>query len=483
MRFLSLYSIAALLLTLASCAKDKIAGDWHGDTFIKHYGHVYNQNAADIVKTLDNGYLILGSSSSYVNNGNTASSDRLLQDKIYLVKTDSLGNELWSRSYGNDSYNMSGKKIIYSPDSSSTYLIGTAELIDVSNATRVSKQKRVVIIKIDNEGIEEILKFYPNNFGDDNYNYDMASAVAAPDRIIILSTTNNVFTKVGIDMSRIELDKTDFHAFQVGYELGAIKNKVSQGVFGEDQAVKVLLHPNGFNYFIVYNSSDANGAQGNNTANNIFTSRVNAYNMTDNDVIATNTTDGQDGELDKKFLATDASLDVINNQLILTLFLTQNTADDLNFTRPEKIAFKQYIISSENAIGVTFQRVATTYPPVASYGSLDHSYSQKGANLLVYPNDNGYLTSSSVNVIPNVNTDIQITRYDRNFNIVWSRYLGAGATMDKAGPLFFIDSTIANSNIRPIVGIGGIGTFDFGATNTMMGFFKANTQGELKANE
>jgi hypothetical protein len=90
MKRLFLMLIAGLTI-FSSCKKDKIAPANQKDAFVKYYGHIRDQKASDIKSTADGGYLLLGSSNSFA-----STSD----DDFYLIKTDSLGNEEWSKSFG-----------------------------------------------------------------------------------------------------------------------------------------------------------------------------------------------------------------------------------------------------------------------------------------------------------------------------------------------------------------------------------------------
>ncbi len=58
-------------------------------TFEKTYGGIGQEFAASFCQTIDNGYILLGSSESFTN-----SSD------LYLIKTDTCGNIIWSNTYG-----------------------------------------------------------------------------------------------------------------------------------------------------------------------------------------------------------------------------------------------------------------------------------------------------------------------------------------------------------------------------------------------
>jgi hypothetical protein len=68
-----------------------IKTDENGDTlWTKTFGGIGNDRASNVVKTNDNGFAIFGTTNSYGNGG----------DDFLLWKTDSLGNTLWYKTYG-----------------------------------------------------------------------------------------------------------------------------------------------------------------------------------------------------------------------------------------------------------------------------------------------------------------------------------------------------------------------------------------------
>ena len=77
-----------------------------GDTlWTKKFGGEASENGVDIINTEDNGFLILGNTTSFSNG----------QSDIYIIKTDSIGNKQWSQNYGNGS-NDYGQSILQNTD-------------------------------------------------------------------------------------------------------------------------------------------------------------------------------------------------------------------------------------------------------------------------------------------------------------------------------------------------------------------------------
>jgi hypothetical protein len=86
--------LALMLLFGSSYGCDEIAEivPTPSKGFVKFYGGQQNQEGVDILPTGDGGYLLLGSTQSF-------RPERSDFD-IYLVRTDSLGNALWTRTFG-----------------------------------------------------------------------------------------------------------------------------------------------------------------------------------------------------------------------------------------------------------------------------------------------------------------------------------------------------------------------------------------------
>ena len=77
-----------------------------GDTlWTKTFGGQGFEHGTDIIHTEDNGFIILGSTTSFGNGG----------ADIYIIKTDSIGNEQWSQNYGDGSDDY-GQSIIQTYD-------------------------------------------------------------------------------------------------------------------------------------------------------------------------------------------------------------------------------------------------------------------------------------------------------------------------------------------------------------------------------
>jgi len=94
---------------------DKTQNNWGGTTYAdfwlvktnsmgqkewdKHFGGIGTDTPAEIIKTTDGGYMLLGSSDSGVNGDKTQPAWGTSTD-YWIVKVDSAGNKLWDKRYG-----------------------------------------------------------------------------------------------------------------------------------------------------------------------------------------------------------------------------------------------------------------------------------------------------------------------------------------------------------------------------------------------
>ena len=88
-----------------------IKTDTYGDTiWTRTYGDTLIEYGYSVVQTFDNGYIILGSTKSF----GTGEYD------LYLIKTDSLGDSIWTKTYGGIEQER-GRSVHQNPDS--TYVV------------------------------------------------------------------------------------------------------------------------------------------------------------------------------------------------------------------------------------------------------------------------------------------------------------------------------------------------------------------------
>jgi len=99
-------ALSRKLMILAGAVAMASAASAQDIVWSKHYGGVYNEGGYAFVQTPDGGYAAVGSTFSY------GAGDH----DVYLIRTDSLGDTLWSRTYGGPLADY-GHDILIAPDS------------------------------------------------------------------------------------------------------------------------------------------------------------------------------------------------------------------------------------------------------------------------------------------------------------------------------------------------------------------------------
>jgi hypothetical protein len=143
-----------LAAVLMSCKKDQIAPSNQMDAFVKYYGHIRDQQASDIKKTADGGYILLGSSNSFSTTN---------EDDYFLVKTDSLGNEVWSKTFGDGEggFDEEGISIVVLANDEGYLIAGNRTKMIVVNGQSRPESTNIVLYKLDLEGVvvwEKVLR-------------------------------------------------------------------------------------------------------------------------------------------------------------------------------------------------------------------------------------------------------------------------------------------------------------------------------------
>ncbi len=128
----------------------------------KHFGGVYDDRANTIISLSDGGFAILGSTTV---NGDGGS----LVTNMYLIRTDSNGDELWTKNYGELSGNETGYSLAETRDGGFV-LLGSTEISQTG-------KKNIFMVKTDAEGESEGIGNWTRihgGFDDDNVGYGIA---------------------------------------------------------------------------------------------------------------------------------------------------------------------------------------------------------------------------------------------------------------------------------------------------------------------
>ncbi len=111
----------------------------------KQFGGEYDDRAHSMIILSDGGFAILGSTTI------ESEEDESLIKDMYLVRTDRQGNELWSRNYGRSNKNEAGYSLIETSDGG-FILIGSTETPTDPTEDPLTGVKNVYLVKTDSAG-------------------------------------------------------------------------------------------------------------------------------------------------------------------------------------------------------------------------------------------------------------------------------------------------------------------------------------------
>lgn len=447
---------ASCALAFSSCDKfnQNIAPANQKETFTKYYGHVYSQTAADIeTVAADGGYVLFGSTTSFV-----APTERGAYNNFYLVKTDTLGNELWSRSFGKEGdgtniYDNTAQKLIALPEDGGYILAGNCQRIELQGGQRIRKQKRILLIQLDKDGVLVDSSILPVSFDSNpDKDWEIRDIKIIPNsegQIAITGTT----TKVNTNKPEYNpvTDLSDVFVARL-LDINTIFWQFAYGFGGNDMGVFVAAR----------NSSII-------VAGRTETKIGNSDPTNDYHVIQFNPTSG--GILNQRafadsrndIFATDAAYDSVNQRLTI-----------LGNEREESGAEGQLTIMQ---FSVPDDRNATISPirTLKTNGSdQNKGIGSIAGNITLLPNNQGFMVTSTSIKLAGANSDVQLLKFNETLGLEWDWLFGTGGTIDEASavvPLFKAEST-------DIIGYAMTGTFDLG-TNTSIGLVKTTNTGAL----
>jgi hypothetical protein len=157
----------------------------------KHYGGSDGESASDVIMTSDGGYIMTGSI-AYSSNGDF---------DVYVVKTDSAGNQQWSKTYGGSGWD-GGSKIISTSDN--------GYLISGYTVSYGAGGEDGYLVKIDDSGNKQ----WDNYFGDVHNDAFNSAVQTADDGYIAAGSTVNYFsqqnsqTRIYTDVYIVRVDKS-----------------------------------------------------------------------------------------------------------------------------------------------------------------------------------------------------------------------------------------------------------------------------------
>jgi hypothetical protein len=458
-------ALLAAVFAFSSCDKfnNNIAPANQSLSFFKYYGHVYEQVAADVARTSDGGYIILGSSNSFV-----TENDRGIFYNFYVVRTDSLGNEIWSQSYGTSQFDNIAKRIIVLPDDAGYLLAGNRQRIDYSTGQALRAEKRITLIAIDLEGaiITESTLPDANNNGFD-YEMNDIKMLENGDFALTGSTTNVNTNKPSFNSAT---DNTDIYTARVSNTLtisSALGGwQVADGFSGNDVGVSIHAVSNAF---IVTGTTQTYNTQ------STFNYDYIVVKYTPNFAAILN--QQAYGDLGKNLIAADAAYDSVAG--VLTILGNEQLSFAIGDDEPGELALMQCNVPNQR--NNVISRSSVTLPScIYTNGSSSKAGSgSKAASIMLLPNNAGFLATSTSTRIAGVNTDLHLMNISPQLQVQWDWLFGTGGTLERAASAILVQEINPDLTDPPVIGYAITGTFDFGPGNSMIGLIKTNTNGSI----
>lgn len=232
MRIAKYISLILLCLNFVSCDTEESLDKNYENFFLKYYGAEGNQMGIDLLEMPDGGFIILGSSTS--TGGNT---------QIWLTRTDELGNEIWSNTYGGSKSEIPSDIEF---DANGNIVVGATVEEETANSTDVLLYR----VNIDGNKIDSALYGYPGT----SERLNRITLVSNSDLIAVGSTENVDINKNGYNATT---DLQDIYSLRVDNNLVEVQSFLWKNVIGfpgSDVGKKILERTDGS--FIFFGVSD-----------------------------------------------------------------------------------------------------------------------------------------------------------------------------------------------------------------------------------
>jgi hypothetical protein len=476
----SAWLLLATLVAFSSCQKDKISPQNQSTAFVKYYGHVATQTSSDLLRTPDGGYIMLGSTNSY-NTGD--------EHDIFVVKTDSLGNEQWSSSFGKlDSdgdvgtafegdyvrYDEVGVRLAELPDGSAYAVACNRTYVtyaDASSTVGRRGETKIVMYQIDaatgaptsQDGVElnsstadtvtEVVS---------DMKIDTSSGII---KYILTGMTTGVSVKATVGNNNNEVsDRSDIYTVLLdeNFDILWTQGNRAYGRIGKDYGVSVQILPQGY---LVCGTIESNYDPNNN--NFVPYSDMLTVIMTKDQGLPIGPT--YYGEEGYDYLGGHSVYDASSGLITILGHVTDGPNEG-------SLAIVQVDESGARQQGITFYDVggiATADNPLIS------------ASIDLIPNGGGFIISAT-HEVGLVENNIYIMKVDEQLSDAegWTYFFGYDdqsasaifATKDIAGTVMPVTELVSGTSQSVLTGYAFTGTFGLG-TNEMMGLVKLNPEG------
>ncbi|QSE96724.1 hypothetical protein [Fulvivirga lutea] len=221
-----------LIAIMSGCDTEDSLEPRFEDYFIKYYGDSGDQEGVDFVSLSDGGFVVLGKSIL----SNSAS-------QIWLTRTDEVGNEIWSNTFGGNQ----------NEDPSDLELDASGNLIISATLTEQnSAATDVMILKVSPDGV----KIDSAVFGFPGTSEQINSILVASNQDIIgVGSTENVDINKAVYNPATDLQ--DFYSIRLNNSLQKVESflwKEITGLAGVDIGQQLVERPDGS--FIYFGTSD-----------------------------------------------------------------------------------------------------------------------------------------------------------------------------------------------------------------------------------
>lgn len=475
----------------SSCKKEQIAPTNQEVAFVKYYGHVGAQTATDIIQTSDGGYVLLGSTNSY--------SAREEMD-ILVVKTDSLGNELWSSAFGRASgkvdskfdylrFSEEGVRIIELPDQSAYVLAANRTYFNYTNESSsagsgVKGQTKVVLYQLDPatgapataNGME--LRSNTNHQFTEKVS-DMKIDTSGGLQYILTGYTTDIKVNKPQDDDNGLYDKTDVFTVLLhsDFTIAWQTTSLVYGFPGADYGTSIEVFDAGYLICGVFDIDYSSAGEATNYNPGLFFALMEKGG-------GTPVNEAEYGEQGYYFENVRTTLNPDNNVVTVALNVDKTLGSNGD---KGKIGLMQLQV-----LGIRFTEVTPNGLPPSYCQFYDIAGRNGGggaehlvASLALLPSNDGFVLSSTQRM-SDFESDICITKFDKDLNLVegWPYYFGYSdqsslvLTNDQAGSIIPVISGGLTSNQSTVTGYAFTGKFGLG-TNEMMGMVKLNLNGTL----
>ena len=472
--------LAAILLSFGSCQKDTISPPNQSNAFVKYYGHVASQTGSDLLRTNDGGYILLGSTNSYTGND---------ERDVFVVRTDSLGNEVWSSSFGRSStdgngisgftnnylrFDEEGIRLAEFPDGSAYAIACNRTYIkypDASSNVATRGETKIVMYKIDattgaptdQNGFElrsSTAALYTERVSD--MKIDSSSGII---KYVLTGMTTEVSDKSPLpnnDNSVSDISDIFTILLNENYATEWTQGNRAYGFIGEDYGVSIQILPQGY---LVCGSIQ----------NNYDDTQASFQPQHDLLSVLLKKGEGQPidpdyyGELGVDFKGGHSVYDPVNKEItILGHVIGGGNAGQLALIKVDEAGIPKTSLQYLD------------FTPVAS---LERPYIS--ASIAQRSDKEGYIISATHRET-SFEYDICLVEVDNDFNITegWPYFFGYNdvgqnnvfATQEEAGTVMPVTEAITGTSQTTMTGYAFTGTFGLG-TNSMMGLVKINTDG------